>query len=115
MAYLLMIVEPAGQRRERGPQQGQAAMARMEQYAAGLQARGLLIAAQSLKTASSRLQLRDGQSILRDGPFSEAKEMVGGFFYLNCETHDEAMALAAACPAAEWATIEVREVGPCFD
>jgi hypothetical protein len=115
VAYLLMIVEPAGQRRERGPQQGQAAMARMEQYAAWLQSRGLLIAAQSLKTAGSRLQARDGQSTLLDGPFSEAKELVGGFFYLNCETREEALTLAAACPAAEWATIEVREVGPCFE
>jgi hypothetical protein len=52
--------------------------------------------------------------VVRDGPFAEAKEMVGGFFLLTCETRDQALEIARACPAAEWATIEVRELGPCF-
>lgn len=49
-----------------------------------------------------------------DGPFAEAKEMVGGIFLLDCKTREEALAIAAQCPAAEWATIEVRALGPCF-
>jgi len=49
-----------------------------------------------------------------DGPFAEAKEMIGGFFLLNCDTREEAVAIAAACPAAAWATVEVREVAPCY-
>ncbi|KAB2873477.1 MAG: hypothetical protein F9K43_05990 [Bauldia sp.] len=40
--------------------------------------------------------------------------MVGGFFLLDCETRDEAVAIADECPAAEWSTIEVRPLGPCF-
>jgi len=40
--------------------------------------------------------------------------MVGGFFVLDCRTRDEAIAIAAQCPAAEWATVEVREIGPCY-
>ena len=40
---------------------------------------------------------------------------VGGFFLLDCETREQALSHAAECPAAEWATIEVREVGPCYE
>ena len=61
-----------------------------------------------------RVQVREGRQRLVDGPFAEAKEMVGGFFLLDVATRDEAVAIAAACPAAEWATVEVRELGPCW-
>jgi hypothetical protein len=40
--------------------------------------------------------------------------MVGGFFLVECATREEAVALARTCPAAEWATVEVRGLGPCF-
>ena len=50
-----------------------------------------------------------------DGPYTEGKEIVGGFFLLDCKTKEEAIAIANECPAAEWATVEVREVGVCFD
>jgi hypothetical protein len=49
-----------------------------------------------------------------DGPFAEAKEMVGGFFLVDVPTREEAVALARECPAAEWAEIEVRALGPCY-
>lgn len=88
----------------------------MVRYAEGLQARGLLARAESLKSDADgvRLRVRDGQRTLVDGPFAEAKEMIGGFFLLNCEDREQALALAAECPAARWATVEVRELGPCF-
>jgi hypothetical protein len=38
-----------------------------------------------------------------------------GFFLLDCATRERAPKVAAECPAAEWATIEVREVGPCYE
>ena len=55
-----------------------------------------------------------GKPQVLDGPFAEAKEMVGGFFLVNCATREQALAIAARCPAAEWATLEVRATGPCF-
>jgi hypothetical protein len=61
-----------------------------------------------------RLTKRGGRTVALDGPFAEAKEMVGGFFLLDVATRGEALAIARDCPAAEWATIEVREVGPCW-
>jgi hypothetical protein len=51
---------------------------------------------------------------LLDGPFAEAKEMIGGFFLLDVATREQALEWAARCPAAGWATVEVRETGPCF-
>lgn len=41
--------------------------------------------------------------------------MIGGFFLLDCATLEEALAHAADCPAARWASVEVREVAPCFE
>lgn len=116
MSYLLLIVEPAGQRAQRTPEEGRDAYAQMVRYAEGLKARGLLTQAESLKSESEgvRLQIRDGERTLVDGPYAEAKEMIGGFFLLTCDTREEALALAAECPAAQWATVEVRELGPCF-
>ncbi|MBB1594210.1 YciI family protein [Achromobacter sp. UMC46] len=116
MSYLLLIVEPVGQRAQRTPEEGRDAYAQMVRYAEGLKARGLLTQAESLKSESEgvRLQIRDGERSLMDGPYAEAKEMIGGFFLLTCDTREEALALAAECPAAQWATVEVRELGPCF-
>ena len=50
---------------------------------------------------------------LVDGPFAEAKEMVGGFYLLDVATRDEAVAIARQCPAVDFATVEVRECAPC--
>jgi hypothetical protein len=40
---------------------------------------------------------------------------VGGFFLLDCATREEALRFAGECPACEWATVEVRETGPCYE
>lgn len=117
MQHMLLIVEPVGQRTERGLDQGHEVYNRMLDFTATLQSQGLLAASNSLQSTSraTRLQVRDGRQTMVDGPFAEAKEMIGGFFLLNVETREEALAIAARCPAAEWATVEVRGVGPCFE
>lgn len=117
MPYMLLIVEPVGQRRERGLESGQAVYQRMLDFTTALQQRGVLMNSSSLAATDEavRLQLRDGRRSVVDGPFAEAKEMVGGFFLLNVDSRDEALAFAAECPAAEWATVEVRRTGPCYE
>jgi hypothetical protein len=50
-----------------------------------------------------------------DGPFAEAKGMVGRCLLLDCASLDEAVAIAHECPAAEWATVEVRALAPCYE
>lgn len=116
MRYMLLIAEPRGQRLERTPEQGREAFARMQSFAESLKARGVLAGVESLLSDDRglRVQVRDGRTRTLDGPFSESKEMIGGFFLVDCASHDEAVAIAAACPAAQWASVEVRPVGPCF-
>jgi len=115
MSYMLLIVEPQGQRRSRAPEDGRDLYQRMLDYTQSLQARGVLLASDSLRSRAARVSTRAGQQSVLDGPFAESKELIGGFFLVDCATRDEAVGLAAECPAAEWATIEVRETGPCYD
>lgn len=117
MPYMLLIMERPGQRAERTEAEGRQLFASMQACADALKARGLLLAAQSLKGADNavRLTVRDGRRSLIDGPFAEAKEMVGGYFLVDCATRDAAVAIAQEIPAAQWATVEVREFGPCFE
>lgn len=116
MPQLLLIIEPVGQRAERSDAEGRAAYAAMTAFGERLQQRGLLMASNSLQSTDHavRLQMRDGQRRTFDGPFAEAKEMVGGFFLLDVESREQALAIAEECPAAAWCTVEVREVGPCY-
>jgi len=117
MSYMLLIVEPEGQRAARGLEAGKQVYQRMLDYAAELKARGVLLATESLADTAEgvRLKVREGRRSIVDGPFAETKEMVGGFFLLNVATREEALALAAECPAAEWATLEVRRLAPCYE
>lgn len=115
MSYMLLIVEPQHQRRTRSPHQGRGVYQRMLDYTESLKAKGVLLASNSLREAAVRLNVRAGKPSLVDGPFTESKEFIGGFFLLDCGTREQALAFAGQCPAAEWASIEVREVGPCYE
>jgi hypothetical protein len=117
MDYMLLIVEPKGQRAERSSDEGRAAYDQMLGFAAELESRGVLRGYGSLRAENHgvRVEVRDGTRRTVDGPFSEAKEMVGGYFLVDCETRDDAVAIAASCPAAGWAAVEVRPMGPCWD
>jgi hypothetical protein len=112
--FLLLIVEPVGQRRARTEAEGHKLYDDMLRFSASLEQRGLLQLSQSLRSEAVRVRIEGGRRAQVDGPFAEAKEMVGGFFLLNCTDKAEAVEIAAACPAAAWATVEVRELGPCF-
>jgi hypothetical protein len=116
MAYMLLILEKSEDRRDRPKDVGRDAYESMLKFAADLTARGLHLASNALTSDAHgvRVQVRNGKRSIVDGPFAEAKEMVGGFFLLDCKTKEEAVAIANECPAVEWATVEVREVGPCF-
>ncbi|HWI77905.1 MAG TPA: YciI family protein [Ramlibacter sp.] len=116
MPYMLLIHEPVGQRQARSVAEGHAVYERMLKFAERLKQRGVLLGAESLSSQdqATRIKAGSGRTQVVDGPFAEAKEMVGGFFLLDCATREEAVALAAECPAAEWATVEVRVTGPCY-
>lgn len=60
--------------------------------------------------AATTVKVRDGETLLRDGPFAETREWFAGYFLLECHDLDEALELAAACPMAAEAGVEVRPV-----
>ncbi len=117
MSYLLLVVEQPDDRRRAAPGEGERRMAKMVSWGEGLHARGVLAGSNSLRSATEavRVQVREGRRSLVDGPFAEAKEMIGGYFLLTIDSREEALAIASECPAAEWAVIEVRETGPCSE
>lgn len=115
MPHMLLIIEPVGQRATRTEAEGHAAYDSMTAFAGELAAAGLLAGAESLRVDASRVQVRSGRTEIIDGPFAEAKEMIGGYFMLATEDRQQALDIAARCPAAAWATVEVRSFGPCFD
>jgi hypothetical protein len=116
MTYMLLIVEPTTQRADRTEAEGRNLYDSMVKFGDQLKSKGLLISSESLRsqTDAARVQVRNGKTQVIDGPFAETKEMIGGFFLLNCETKTEALSIAKECPAAQWCTVEVRELAPCY-
>jgi hypothetical protein len=60
--------------------------------------------------AATTVRVRDGKTMLTDGPFAETKEQLGGFYILDCKDLDEALSYAAKIPSARHGSIEVRPV-----
>jgi hypothetical protein len=58
------------------------------------------------------VEVRDGEVLVRDGPFAETKEVICGFDILECADIDEAVQVAAAHPVAAFGRIEVRAFWP---
>ncbi|MEL6184939.1 MAG: YciI family protein [Myxococcota bacterium] len=57
---------------------------------------------------ATTIRVREGARQIQDGPFTESKEALGGYMVFEVETMDEAMELAAACPAASTGAVELR-------
>ena len=77
-----------------------------------LAASGELIVSEALADPSlaKRVSVRDGQTLTSDGPFAETKELLGGFFLLDCESVERAVEIAARVPEAELGLVEVRPI-----
>jgi len=75
-----------------------------------LQARGKWVTGDRLAppARARSVRLRNGKTVVTDGPFTETKEAVGGFDIIECDSLEEAVEIAAAHPVAESGTIEVR-------
>jgi hypothetical protein len=75
---------------------------------------GLLVGVQRLHSVQSAtsVRVRDGQTQITDGPFAVTKEVLAGYYILECSDLDEAIKQAERLPMARWATIEVRPVMP---
>jgi hypothetical protein len=70
---------------------------------------GVLESTGGLPTGNTTtLRVREGKTLITDGPFAETHEQLGGYFLLECKDLDEALAWAAKIPAAQYGSIEVR-------
>ncbi len=74
--------------------------------------RKLLVAGEPLEPIStaSTVRVREDKSNVTDGPFAETKEVLGGYYLLECRDLDEALECAAKIPTATWGSIEVRPI-----
>ena len=77
-----------------------------------LHARGQYLRAAPLHPSSTAtcVRIRDGKRMITDGPFAETREVLGGFYLLDVETVEEALAIAARHPGQRFGGVEVRPV-----
>jgi hypothetical protein len=85
-------------------------MAAYRAYSEAMRAAGIMRGGERLLPAGSaaRVQVAQGRTEVLDGPYSETKEQLGGFFIIEVPDMDTALAWAARCPGAAHGTVEVR-------
>jgi hypothetical protein len=88
------------------------AVAEMGRYNEQLSQAGILLALDGLQPPSegARVSFTGGRSAIADGPFTEAKEVVGGYWMIQARSKEEAVEWASRCPARDGDVIEVRRV-----
>jgi hypothetical protein len=81
-------------------------------YSDAIRKEGIFVDGQALqgRDAAHTVRVRDGERIVADGPFAETKEIVGGYYIVDCATLDQALDAAARVPSARFGAIEVRPI-----
>ncbi len=114
MQYLLMIYTNEKEETARG----QVALGKIVQeyadYTKSIVQAGQFKGAERLRpvTTASTVRVRDGKTLITDGPFAETREQLGGFYLVEAQNLDEALSLAARIPSARHGSIEVRPIWP---
>ena len=111
MQYLLLIYDSEKERETREID----SQAEIKEYYAlndELRTGGHYVAGDALEsvTTATTVRVRDGKAMHTDGPFAETKEQLGGYYLINAENLDQALAWAAKIPAARTGCIEVRPI-----
>jgi hypothetical protein len=108
--YMLLIYSPA----EGGPspEEMQAEMPRWFEYTQALQDSGAMVAGDALQPidTATTVRVRDGETVITDGPFAETKEILGGYYIVDVPDLDAALQWAARIPNAPYGSVEVRPV-----
>jgi hypothetical protein len=111
MKVMMLILETSADFEQRAmAPAGSAYWAGWQAYSAAIREKvvgGNVLAAAD---AALTLRLRGGERQVQDGPWAESKELLGGYMIFEVESMDEAVALAAACPAAATGAVELRPV-----
>lgn len=112
MQYMLLIYSADGS----GPKPETPEFAEMMQgyfaFTEEIKSAGAFEAGQPLQgvETATTVRIRNGKVEHTDGPFSETKEILGGYYLLNCDNLDDALAYAAKIPTATYGSIEVRPI-----
>jgi hypothetical protein len=114
MQYLLMIYT----NEQQFMALGQAALGKLSaeytEYTKSIVQGGQFKGGERLRPAStaSTVRVRDGKTVITDGPFAETREQLGGFYLVEAKNLDEALGLAARIPGSRYGSIEVRPIWP---
>jgi hypothetical protein len=109
MRYMALIYNEESPEPEPMTPEGMAPWIKFGEEATARGANPVGEALQPTATATT-VRLRNGQVLTTDGPFAETKEVLGGYYILDCADLDTAIDLAAKIPAAEYGSIEVRPI-----
>jgi hypothetical protein len=92
-------------------------MAAMMKYNEALRDAGILITLDGLHPPSmgARVSFASGKPVVTDGPFTESKEVLGGYWMIDVKSRQEAIEWAKKCPASENEIIEIRQVHEMAD
>jgi hypothetical protein len=106
MRYLMLVIEPDVP--DRGP------TPETDTWVAEQDASGARVLGSRLRPGADvrRVTVREGETVVTDGPFSESKEVIGGFDIIEAASPEEALAIAAASPGSRNATVEVHPFWP---
>jgi hypothetical protein len=110
--YVLLIYsDPAGGQ-EMSESERNALKGEYFAYTDGLRQAGVFVGGEALESVdtATTVRHRDGAQLVTDGPFAETREVLGGFYLLECDSLDEALDHAGRCPGARGGSIEVRPV-----
>ena len=110
MQFLLLIYGSEGEWEKVTPTQEAAIHEEYRQLIQELSGKGKFLGGSQLKrtTMATTVRVRDGKRVVTDGPFAETKEQLGGYFLVDANDLDEALAIAARIPSARTGMIEVR-------
>ena len=110
MKYMLLMYANESQTTQMTPEETKNIMQDWFDFMKEGREAGVLLSNSGLAptTSSTTVRVRDGQTMLTDGPFAETHEQLGGFSLLECQDLDEALRWAARVPHARYGSVEVR-------
>lgn len=112
MKYMLMLAHPEEAAPAPDSPEGQAEFAAWMRFTQELAESGQLVASDPLqpRATATTVRVRDGQQLLSDGPFAETKETVSGYYVVDVDDLDAALAWAARIPNVHYGSVEVRPI-----
>lgn len=110
--YLLLLRAQAGfDSKTLSPEQIQMMVQKYKDWTDKLRTAGKFVAADKLRDNSGRVMRRGGTNpAVTDGPYIEAREVLGGFYVIDARNYDEALEFSRTCPNLEFGSIEIREI-----